>query len=114
MSRYKFDPNTGKLLAYNETTGEWRPDRSRKNANRVVAPSVMSDIREFIAHAGDKPVLIGSRSKLAAYERSNNIRQCGDYRKGEVIARRKKKVSKEFENAKAIGGDNSVTWSDFR
>lgn len=111
MSRYRYDAKTGSMRVFDERTGKWKPDRSRKNANRVVAPSVMPDIQPFVANASDKPQLITSRSQLGRYERSNGIRQAGDFKPGEIIERRKKKVARE--RADAIGAA-PVAWTDFR
>lgn len=112
--RYRYDAKADRMMVLDERIGKWKPDRSRKNANRVVAPSVMPDIRAFVANATDKPVEITSRSQLGRYERANNIRQCGDYKPGEIIARRKKKVEAGLAEAKRLGGGVNVTWSEFR
>lgn len=113
MSRYRYDSGTGRMLRFDERAGAWKPDRSRKNASRIVAPSVMPDIRAFVAHAADKPQLITSRSQLGRYERSNNIRQAGDFRPGEIVQRRKKRVDAGLAEAKRLGGGVNVTWSEF-
>jgi hypothetical protein len=85
------------------------PIRSRRPKKRAPdkrsplgCPMLMNDIKEFVSHATDRPVRITSRSQLAAYERSNNIRQCGDYKPGEVVAREKKRIQKGIDNARAM------------
>ena len=112
--RYRYDAKADRIMVLDERTGKWKPDRSRKNAGKIVAPSVMPDIRAFVAVATEKPMEITSRSQLGRYERSNNIRQCGDYRPGEVIERRKKRVERELGEAKRLGGGVNATWTDFR
>ena len=44
------------------------------------------------AHAGD-PVLITSRAKLRAYERTHNVRQAGDFKPGELVAKEKQRIA---------------------
>lgn len=114
MSRYRIDPKTGKTLRLNEKTGRWVQDRTRaKGFDFSKRMNFVPDIKEFVSVATEKPVLISSRSQLAAYERSNNIRQAGDFKKGEIAGRRKKKVERELYEAKALGGGVNVAWSDF-
>ena len=113
MSRYRYDTKTDRMMVLNEATGEWKP--ARKTKGKVGAPSVMPDIKEFVTVAGhDTPVLISSRAKLRAYERSNNIRQCGDLKPGEIIARERARIAGSRDEARRLGGDTSVTWTDFR
>lgn len=114
MATYRYDHTTGGLLRLCEKTGKWKKDRKTKD--RVCAPSVMADIRPFISRATDKPVEITSRSQLARYERSNNIRQCGDFRSGEIETKRKRKIRAEIAEATKHAGVplSSVQWSDFR
>ena len=109
MSRYRYDPVKDRMLVLDDKTGEWKPDRKRKG--KVGAPTVVPDIREFVSHATDKPVLIGSRSRLRAYERSNNVRQCGDLKPGEIIAKRKSYVEAGLAEARRLGGGVSIQWT---
>lgn len=86
-----------------------KPDPDRRSP--LGGPMIMSDIREFVSVATDKPVRITSRSQLAAYERSNNIRQCGDYKPGEVVRREKRRVNAPIEAAKKVKGVKvDVSW----
>jgi hypothetical protein len=107
MSRYRYDAKSDRVLVLDEKTGKWKPDRRKAKAG---APFVMPDIKEFIARATDKPVLIGSRSKLAAYQRAHNIRQCGDFKRGEIMQRRNKTVERGLAEAKKLGGGAPLTW----
>lgn len=111
MARFKIDPKSGKVLVYSERTGKWRVERKKKGEDRIATPSVMPDIKEFVANATDKPALITSRSQLARYERSNNIRQCGDHKPGDIIARRKKSVEAGLAEARKLGGGVTVQWT---
>ncbi len=56
---------------------------------------IMSDIREFVSNATDTPTLISSRSQLARYERSNNIRQVGNDLKGKIVADGKRRQAND-------------------
>lgn len=111
MARFKIDAKTGKTLTLDEKTGEWKPDRSRAKSrldlNKAVV--IMKDIDEFVSYAGPKPELITSRSQLGRHERSNNMRQAGDFKPGEVVAREKKRVEGPMEAARRAGGV-SVEW----
>lgn len=119
MSRYRWDDKTGKFLRLNEN-GKWVKDRKKPKGFDYSRPmNFVPDIREFVAHATDKPVLITSRSQLARYERANNVRQCGDYKPGEIQERRRKKVERERAEAIKSAGlrpeqAKPVTWSEFR
>lgn len=118
MSRYKFDKKTNRMLVLDEETGKWKPERKKKGKfdfNRPV--NFVPDIQEFVSYATDKPVLIGSRSKLRAYERANNIRQCGDFRKGEIVTnvqKRKEQAIREIarlnSESRPLGGGFSYRW----
>jgi hypothetical protein len=113
--RYRYDENTGRVLRFNEKTGKWVQDRTKPKGFDFSKPvNFVPDIAEFVANATDKPVLISSRSQLGRYERSNNIRQCGDFKRGEIAERRAKKVNRELAEAKRLGGGANFTWVDFR
>jgi hypothetical protein len=74
-----------------------RPKRGPDKSSPLGGPMIMSDIKEFVANATDKPELITSRSQLARYERSNNIRQVGNDLKGRIVADGKKRVARDRE-----------------
>jgi hypothetical protein len=118
MSRYRFDERTGKMLRLNEKTGKWVQDRAkRKGFDFSKRMNFVPDIQEFMAYATDKPQLISSRPQLARYERSNGIRQCGDFKRGEIAERRATKVRREIDAAHKATGvrpGTSVNWTDFR
>jgi hypothetical protein len=115
--RYRYNDTTDKMEVWCDKAGKWKPDKAYNGRFDYSKPmNVMLDIGEFVAHATDKPVLISSRSKLAAYERSNGVRQAGDFRRGEIAERRQKKVEREIEavtKRTGIRPGNGVTWSDF-
>jgi hypothetical protein len=69
-----------------------RPDFSRHRAEGIAIPAFIGDIAPFVANATRDTVEITSRSQLRAYERANNIRQCGDYKPGEIVQGQKKRL----------------------
>ena len=91
---------------YNKDTGHMmdRPQRAE-----VCAPMVMADIEEFVtrAHFG-KPQLISSRSTLGRYERSNNIRQAGDFKAGEIIGGVRRAREKEAAEANRLANETGL------
>lgn len=72
-----------------------RPKKRRQNysnrAENVSIPYFVGDIKPFVSNATRDTVEITSRSQLRAYERSNGIRQCGDFKPGEIIETQKKR-----------------------
>lgn len=70
-----------------------RPDFT-KHRSDLPTPAFMSDIKPFVSIATQKPVEITSRSQLRAYERGNNIRQCGDFKPGQIISEQKARLEK--------------------
>jgi hypothetical protein len=118
MSRYRIDPKSGKTLVLNEKTGKWRPDRAKANKFDPSKPmNFMPDIAEVVVNATDKPVVLTSRSQRAAYCRANNIREAGDFKRGEIAERQARKVRQEIEAVTKLTGirpGKTVNWSDFR
>ena len=110
MSRYRYDAATGKMLTLDPKTGKWKPERNKTKDKFNYAGRVnfMPDIKEFVANATDKPTLITSRSQLARYERSNNIRQCGDFKPGEIIAREKKRKERDMQEASRLASETRM------
>lgn len=105
--RYRFDAKTGAMLVLNEKTGRWNKQRASKG-KLVTSINVFSDIKEFTANATDKPVHITSRSQLRAYERSNGIRQAGDFKPGEIIARQTKRNERDMQIASRLTRDTRL------
>ena len=70
-----------------------RPDFS-KRAENIAVPAFIADIKPFIANATRETVEITSRSQLRAYERANGIRQCGDFKPGQIIAEQNARIEK--------------------
>ena len=68
-----------------------RKKKERDLRSPLGAPMVMSDLKEFVSNATDKPVRITSRSQLAAYERSNGIKQVGNDLKGKIVSGQKRR-----------------------
>lgn len=72
---------------------EKEPVKFDKRAENVSIPYFLSDIEPFISIATRDTVEITSRSQLRAYERANNIRQCGEL-KGKIIPEQKARMEK--------------------
>ncbi len=60
-------------------------------------PRVMQDITPFISPIDGTE--ISSRSKLKAHEQRHGVRQCGDFRKGEIIAKENKRIEDSLRGA---------------
>lgn len=61
------------------------------------APLVMGDITPFVSPIdGDE---ITSRSKLRAHEQKHGVRQNGDMKKGEIIAKENKRIADSLRGA---------------
>ena len=107
----------GKLYAYdgpglyNKATG-YQLDQPQ--GTEVCKPMVMRDITEFVARAhydkpgSWKPQVISSRSQRGAYERSNNMRQAGDFKPGEIIRGVTKKREQEAEKANRLASETGL------
>lgn len=108
MSRYRYCPKTDALLVLNEKTGKWRKAPKIKDKAPALGAFFMPDIKPFVAHASDRPVEITSRSQLGAYERSNNIRQCGDLKPGEIIAKTQSRRERDMQEASRLARDTRL------
>ena len=110
MSRYRYDADKKCMLVLDAKTGKWKPERkaAKDKFNYAGRVNFMPDIKEFVANATDRPTLITSRSQLGRYERSNNIRQCGDFKPGEVIAREKKRKERDMQEASRLARDTRL------
>jgi len=90
-----------------------RPRKNRPNDNPKKrfpdcradfgAPLVMSDIKSFISPIDGTEIT--SRSGLKAHEQRHGVKQAGDFRKGEIIAKENKRIEDslrgtEMETAK--------------
>lgn len=108
MARYKFDDKRNCMLVLNEKTGRWIKDRVKKTKAPIAGAFFMPDIKPFVANATDKPVEITSRSQLARYERANQIRQCGDYRTGEMISRVNARSERDMREASRLARETGL------
>lgn len=72
--------------------------RPRKVRADFGAPMVMTDIQAFRSPIDGSE--ISSRSKLRAHEQRHGVRQNGDMKKGEVIAKENKRIAQSLEQAK--------------
>ncbi|RPJ39776.1 MAG: hypothetical protein EHM35_01460 [Planctomycetaceae bacterium] len=98
------------MLVLNEKTGRWNKQRKRADRFAISSVTVFSDIKEFVSHAGNagKPELITSRSQLRAHERSNGMRQCGDIKPGDIIARQSKRRERDMQEASRLTRETNL------
>lgn len=88
-----------------------KKERRPNKRSSLATPAFIGDIKPFVAHATQKPVEITSRSQLRAYERGNNIRQCGDFKPGEVISSQNKRME-AFKVSEADAKASDFKWVD--
>jgi hypothetical protein len=121
MAKYRWDEKSEKFLVWSERSGKWVKERKKSpgkfDFNRPMR--YVPDIQPFVAHATEMAVEITSRSHLGRYERSNNVRQCGDFKRGEIAERRRKKVEREAAEAIRQAGlrpeqVKPIAWTEFR
>lgn len=72
--------------------------RPRKVRADFGAPMVMGDLKPFVSPIDGSE--ISSRSKLRAHEQAHKVKQCGDFKKGEIIAKENKRIAQSLEQAK--------------
>lgn len=110
MSRYRYDADKKCILVLDERTGKWKPERkkAKDKFNYTQRMNLMPDIQPFVSRATEKAVEITSRSQLRRYERSNGIRQCGDFKPGEVIATDKKRKERDMREASRLARDTKL------
>lgn len=90
-SRYRYDKTLDKIV-------EIGSDEDRQ-ARAAAGPYVIPDIKEFVSPIDGS--VISSRSTLRRHETSYGVRQCGDLRPGENVARAK---AEHAENLSAARG----------
>lgn len=84
---------------------DWQPPKKKKKKRErnlratIAAPYLMGDIASFTSPIDGSH--ISSRSQLRAHEIKHGVRQCGDFRKGEIIAKENKRMA--LSKAKAEG-----------
>lgn len=82
----------------------WEPPKKKKTKrtaskrSSVACPHLMGDISEFRSPIDG--AVISSRSTLRAHEHRHEVRQCGDFKKGEIVARENKRIAHSREQAK--------------
>lgn len=87
----------------------WRADGSSYEVvgdgvvvNDSRCPSYMPDISEVYGGGFVSPIdgeYITSRSQLRRHELKHNVRQCGDYKPGEIIAMENKRIADSLRGA---------------
>lgn len=98
---------------FNHQTGErfeLSEDQIVERRNKQDSAFILKDINAVYKEGGIKSPIDGSfitsRSQLRAHERSHNVRQAGDFKPGELIAKERARVDAVRQRAK--GG--SVEW----
>jgi hypothetical protein len=109
MARTKLCKKTGKNLVWDEAKGKWRPETKKEaKVDRFdysrSAHYAFSDIKEFVSPIDGS--LISSRSKLAHHNRAHNVRQNGDLKPGEIVARENKRIDATRQAAK----EGTIKW----
>jgi hypothetical protein len=75
-------------------------DRTPSKRSDIACPYLMGDISPFQSPVdGD---YITSRSKLRAHERKHQIKQCGDFKPGEIIAKENKRHAHSLKAAEGV------------
>lgn len=109
--RFVYDERKGKVVTAERYHREnW--SKTAKKRSSLATPHFVSDIAPFVANATDKPVEISSRSQLRAYERGNGIRQCGDYKPGEIISGQNKRWQEATAISEADKAAADFKWTD--
>mgnify|MGYP001047293950 CR=1 FL=1 len=67
-----------------------------KRAN-IGCPIVVSDITPFVSPIDGTEIT--SRSSLKAHEQRHGVKQCGDFKKGEIIAKEDKRIAESLRGA---------------
>ena len=106
MARYRFDPNTGKVLPAHMVPRAVRGPRSEN----VATPYFMGDLKPFVNVVTRDTHEITSRSQLRNFERSTGFRQVGNDFEPGTIAREHEQKKAEWEAA-AKTVDHG--WTDF-
>jgi hypothetical protein len=97
---------------------DWKPPKKKQPkrypSKRVAGPAILPDISTAYKDGGFKSPIDGefitSRSQLRAHERKHNVRQAGDFRKGELIGREKAKHEANMDFVRRHGGPISTEW----
>lgn len=110
MSRYRYDADKKCMLVLNERTGKWAKERKKAKDKFDYSGRVnfMPDIQPFVSRATEKAVEITSRSQLRRYQRSNGIRQAGDFKPGEVIATEQKRKERDMREASRLASETRM------
>ena len=70
----------------------------------IPAPVLMSDIKSFVSPIDGTEIT--SRSGLRAHEQRHGVKQCGDFKKGELIAKENKRVAE----TRRLAEPGSIKW----
>jgi hypothetical protein len=68
------------------------------------APMVMSDLKPFVSPIDGTEIT--SRSKLKAHEQRHGVKQAGDFKRGEIIAKENKRIEESLRGAEM----ETVSW----
>lgn len=76
-----------------------RINHAAKRSDTVAAPYFMADITPFIGVATTDREEISSRAQLREYENKHGIKQCGDYKPGEITGENNKRLEEIRKDA---------------
>ena len=69
-----------------------------KRSDIVSVPYLMGDIKPFVSPIDGTEIT--SRSTLRAHEHTHQVRQAGDFKPGEIIAKENKRIAHSLEQGK--------------
>lgn len=72
--------------------------RRAGKSKRASGPFVMPDIKPFVSPIDGAEIT--SRSTLRAHEHTHQVRQAGDFKPGEIIAKENKRIAHSLEQGK--------------
>lgn len=70
----------------------------------IACPYLMTDIKSFRSPVDGSEIT--SRSKLKAHEQRHGVKQCGDFKPGELIAKENKRVAE----TRRLADPGSIKW----
>ena len=83
-----------------------RANTARRPSNRadVAASMLVQDIKPFVSPIDGSEIT--SRSKLRAHEQRHGVKQAGDFKRGELIAKENKRVAE----TQRLADPRSIKW----
>lgn len=94
--RYRYDRDLERVVEINDHNG---PHTERTHA---VMPDISSAYKEGGFTSPIDGSFITSRSQLRRHNATHGVRQCGDFKPGEIISGEKKRVAASQPNDKGV------------